>query len=240
MPPGVYGAGVLMALWSVVPLFMGAYLLSQIAGLTEWFRAEGVKGPALFALGYAVCCGGGVLPTYAPSIAAGWIFGPWIGFPVCVAGYLGGSTLGFGLSRLAGRGGQVQAWIDHWPKAAVIRRALVEESRGRTGLIVGLLRLSPSCPFSLTNLAMAGAGVRFSIFLLGTMVGMAPRTLAAVIVSHLGAEQGAKDLVELATQQGVFAVAIGAVLLVGSLMLIGHIAKVALARALAAGERPPQ
>jgi uncharacterized membrane protein YdjX (TVP38/TMEM64 family) len=219
---------------------MGAYLLSQIATLTDWFRAEGVKGPAMFALGYALCCGAGVLPTYAPSIAAGWIFGPVVGFPVCVAGYLGGSTLGFALSRLAGRGGQVQTWIDHWPKAGVIRRALVEESAGRTGLIVGLLRLSPSCPFSITNLAMAGAGVRFPIFLVGTMVGMAPRTLAAVIVSHLGAEQGAKDLVALATQQGFVAVAIGVVLLVGSLMLIGHIAKVALARALAAGKRPPQ
>jgi uncharacterized membrane protein YdjX (TVP38/TMEM64 family) len=239
-PPGVYGAGVLLALWVLLPPFAGFYLLSQIAPLTDWFRQDGLRGPALFALGYALCCGGGLLPTYAPSIAAGWIFGPFVGFPVCVAGYLGGSTLGFALSRLAGRGGQVQAWIDHWPKAAVIRRALVEEKPARTALIVGLLRLSPSCPFSISNLAMAGAGVRFPIFLLGTVLGMAPRTLAAVIVSHLAAEQGAKDLVELATQQGVVAVTIGVVLLVGSLMLIGHIARVALASALAAGNRPPQ
>jgi uncharacterized membrane protein YdjX (TVP38/TMEM64 family) len=122
----------------------------------------------------------------------------------------------------------------------VIRRALVEENPARTALIVGLLRLSPSCPFSISNLAMAGAGVRFPIFLVGTVLGMAPRTLAAVIMSHIAAEQGAKDLVELATQQGFVAVAIGVVLLVGSLMLIGHIARVALARALAAGTRLPQ
>ena len=239
-PPGVYGAGVLLALWMLLPPFAGFYLLSQIEPLTDWFRSEGLKGPAMFALGYAVCCGAGLLPTYAPSIAAGWIFGPLVGFPVCVGGYLGGSTLGFALSRLAGRGGQVQGWIDHWPKAGLIRRALVEESASRTALIVGLLRLSPSCPFSITNLAMAGAGVRFPIFLLGTMVGMAPRTLVAVIMSHIAAEQGARDLVQLATQQGYVAVAIGLVLLVGSLMLIGHIAKVALARALAAGKPPSQ
>ena len=239
-PPGVYGAAVLLALWSILPVMAGFYLLSQIAPLTEWFRSEGLKGPAVFALGYALCCGAGLLPTYAPSIAAGWIFGPFVGFPVCVAGYIGGSTLGFALSRLAGRGGQVEAWIDHWPKAAIIRHALVEEKPSRTALVVGLLRLSPSCPFSITNLAMAGAGVRFPVFLLGTAVGMAPRTLAAVIVSDYGARQGAKDLIELATQQGVVAVAVGAVLLVGSLALIGHIAKVALARALAAGTRPTQ
>ena len=235
-PPGVYGAGALLALWVLLPPLLGFYLLSQIEPLTEWFRQDGLKGPALFALGYALCCGAGLLPTYAPSIAAGWIFGPWVGFPVCVAGYLGGSSLGFAISRLAGRGGQVKGWIDHWPKAAVIRHALVEEKASRTALIVGLLRLSPSCPFSITNLAMAGAGVPFPIFLMGTVLGMAPRTLAAVIMSHLAAEQGAKDLVELATQQGFVAVAVGVALLVGSLLLIGHIARVALARAIAAGK----
>lgn len=239
-PPGVYGAGVLLALWSLVPMFMGVYLLSQIATLADRFRADGIRGPVIFALGYAVCCGAGLLPTYAPSFAAGWIFGPVVGFPVCVAGYLGGSTLGFALSRLAGRGGQVQAWIDHWPKAAVIRRALVEENPRRTGLIVGLLRLSPSCPFSVTNLAMAGAGVPFVIFMLGTVIGMAPRTLLAVVMSHVAAEQGERDLVALATREGYLVVAIGVVLLVGSILLISHIAKVALARALAAGTRPPQ
>jgi uncharacterized membrane protein YdjX (TVP38/TMEM64 family) len=239
-PAGVYGAGALLAVWSVVPLFMGAYLLSQIATLTEWFRADGLRGPVAFAAGYAICCGAGLLPTYAPSIAAGWIFGPFVGFPVCVAGYLGGSTLGFGLSRLAARGGQLAAWIDHWPRAAVIRRALVEERASRTALLVGLLRLSPSCPFSATNLAMAGAGVRYPLFIVGTVLGMAPRTLAAVIISHLAAQQGAKDLVQLATQQGMVAVAIGLVLLVGSLALIGHISRVALERALAAGQPPPQ
>ena len=235
-PPGVYGAGALLALWVLLPPLLGFYLLSQIEPLTEWFRQDGLKGPVLFALGYALCCGAGLLPTYAPSIAAGWIFGPWVGFPVCVAGYLGGSSLGFAISRLAGRGGQVKGWIDHWPKAAVIRHALVEEKASRTALIVGLLRLSPSCPFSITNLAMAGAGVPFPIFLVGTVLGMAPRTLAAVIMSHLAAEQGAKDLVELATQQGFVAVAVGVALLVGSLLLIGHIARVALARAIAAGK----
>ena len=239
-PPGVYGAGALLALWSIVPVFMGAYLLSQIATLTDWFRADGLRGPVTFALGYAVCCGAGLLPTYAPSIAAGWIFGPFVGFPVCVAGYVGGSSLGFVLSRLAARGGQLAAWIDRRPRAGVIRRALVEERAGRTALLVGLLRLSPSCPFSATNLAMAGAGVRYPLFMLGTVLGMAPRTLAAVIVSHMAAQQGAKDLVQLATQQGVVAVAIGLVLLVGSLALIGHIAKVALERALAAGKAAPK
>ncbi|NBX26241.1 MAG: TVP38/TMEM64 family protein [Planctomycetes bacterium] len=239
-PPGVYGAGALLAIWSVVPFFMGAYLLSQIATLTEWFRADGLRGPVVFAMGYALCCGAGLLPTYAPSIAAGWIFGPFVGFPVCVAGYLGGSTLGFGLSRLAARGGQLAAWIDHWPRAAVIRRALVEERASRTALLVGLLRLSPSCPFSATNLAMAGAGVRYPLFMVGTVLGMAPRTLAAVIISHMAAQQGAKDLLQLATQQGVVAVAIGVALLVGSLALIGHISRMALDRALAAGPSSPQ
>ena len=87
---------------------------------------------------------------------------------------------------------------------------------------------------------MAGAGVRYPLFMVGTVLGMAPRTLAAVIVSHMAAQQGAKDLVQLATQQGVVAVAVGVVLLVGSLALIGHISRMALDRALAAGKAGSQ
>jgi uncharacterized membrane protein YdjX (TVP38/TMEM64 family) len=155
-----------------------------------------------------------------------------------VLGYFGASTIGYIISRLASGQHDVERWIDHWPKAKVIRHALVEEQPRRTLLIVGLLRLSPSCPFSITNLAMAGAGVRFPLFIVGTVLGMAPRTLAAVLVSHWGAEQGAKDLIQLATQQGWVAVSIGVVLLVGSLMLIGHIAQQALTRAVGA-KKPP-
>jgi len=233
---GVYGVGVLFALWVLLPPFLGFYLLAEIEPLTAWLGRDRTTGAVIFAGCYALLCGFGILPTYAPSIVAGWIFGPWLGFPACVIGYLGGSTIGFIISRLASGRHDVEKWIDHWPKGAVIRHALVEERPTRTLLIVSLLRLSPSCPFSLTNLAMASAGVRFRLFILGTLVGMAPRTLLATIVSHWAAEQGAKDLVQLATQQGVWIVAIGIVLLIASFVFIGRISQAALHRALRHGD----
>jgi uncharacterized membrane protein YdjX (TVP38/TMEM64 family) len=236
-PAGVYGAGALLLLWMGLPAVLGVYLLTQIAPLTEWLGQDRLQGAAIFALGYAVCCGSGVLPTYAPSIVGGWIFGPWLGFPACVVGYLGGSSLGFLISRLAaGRG--VEQWIDRNPRSAVIRRALVQERPARTLLIVGLLRLSPSAPFAATNLVMASSGVPYRVFITGTVLGMAPRTFIATLVSHAAASTGAKDLVALATEQGFTAVVIGAVLLVGSLAVIAHVARRALQQALAAHQIP--
>ena len=62
-PKGVYGAAVLLGLWMLVPPLLGFYLLSQIEPLTGWFRQDLLTGAALFALGYMVCCGLGILPT---------------------------------------------------------------------------------------------------------------------------------------------------------------------------------
>ncbi len=229
-PPGVFGAGILLAIWSILPALLGFVLLAEIEPLTQWLGRDPIQGAVIFAVAYAVCCGTGLLPTYAPSFVGGWIFGPWVAFPACVVGYIGGSTIGFAISKLfTGRNG-VQGWIDQWPKAAVIRRALVEERPRRTFLLVALLRLSPSCPFSLTNLAMASSGVPFYLFLAGTIVGMAPRTLVATMISHWAAEQGSKDLVALSTDQGIVAFAIGLAVLLISLLIIGHIAKVALSK----------
>jgi uncharacterized membrane protein YdjX (TVP38/TMEM64 family) len=76
------------------------------------------------------------------------------------------------------------------------------------------------------------------VFITGTVLGMAPRTFIATLVSHAAASTGAKDLVALATEQGFTAVAIGAVLLVGSLAVIAHVARRALQQALATHRVP--
>jgi uncharacterized membrane protein YdjX (TVP38/TMEM64 family) len=47
-----------------------------------------------------------------------------------------------------------------------------------------LVRISPSSPFALTNLLFASLGVRKSVFFFGTLMGMFPRTLAAVMIGQ--------------------------------------------------------
>ena len=68
------------------------------------------------------------------------------------------------------------------PKAKVIYEAIVEQDLRRTTLIIFLLRLSPAMPFALTNFLMASARVPLSAYILGTFLGMLPRSSAVVLV----------------------------------------------------------
>jgi uncharacterized membrane protein YdjX (TVP38/TMEM64 family) len=57
-----------------------------------------------------------------------------------------------------------------------VRDALVGGSWLKTFGIVALVRLPPNSPFALTNLILASVRVRLSAFIVGSIVGMAPRT----------------------------------------------------------------
>jgi uncharacterized membrane protein YdjX (TVP38/TMEM64 family) len=88
-----------------------------------------------------------------------------------VVGYLWGVTLARG---------RVMAVIGRHERAATIRRALVDRGFGDELLAVTLIRFPPNSPFALTNFFMSSTGVRPVPYIVGTAVGMAPRTLVAV------------------------------------------------------------
>jgi uncharacterized membrane protein YdjX (TVP38/TMEM64 family) len=62
-------------------------------------------------------------------------------------------------------------------------------------LIVTLIRVPPSSPFAVTNTVMAATRVPVIPFVLGTVIGIAPRT-AAVVYTARRAEQ-LKDLTDI-------------------------------------------
>jgi uncharacterized membrane protein YdjX (TVP38/TMEM64 family) len=72
--------------------------------------------------------------------------------------------------------------IERKPKLQAIHRALLTESTWKTLLIVTLIRLSPAMPFAVTNFLVSASGISFKIFLIGTILGMLPRTSAVVFV----------------------------------------------------------
>jgi uncharacterized membrane protein YdjX (TVP38/TMEM64 family) len=81
----------------------------------------------------------------------------------------------------------MEAFGQH-PRWEVVRRALLEESRFKTLWIVFLLRLSPVLPFGTTNVLLATTGVRFDLYVLGTLLGLMPRT-GLVALAAAGAEK---------------------------------------------------
>lgn len=212
-------SGVLAMAWFILPLGISVLLFAKLGTVTEWLESHGAQGMLIAAVVFALSAGLGLLPTYAQSIVVGWVFGTAVGLPIAVTGYLGGAVLGFGISRLVA-GSSVREWVDRNPRWGVVRRALVEASVVRTTMLVALLRFPPNSPFSFTNLVLAASGVRWLPMLVGSLAGMLPRTAVAVMIAAQGRATGAKDLVELAKDQGTLAVVVGVVLLVGVLAVM--------------------
>jgi uncharacterized membrane protein YdjX (TVP38/TMEM64 family) len=86
------------------------------------------------------------------------------------------AVLAFWLVRLTG-GGLVDRFADRAPVVWTRRRL------DRSGLLaVTSLRLIPAIPFSVLNYAAGLSGVRFTPYLLGSVLGTAPGTIALVIL----------------------------------------------------------
>lgn len=216
--------------WFTLPLAFSILLFAKLAEITDWLHEHHGSGPWIAAGAFAVCAGFGFLPTYAQAVLMGWVFGTAVGVPISVAGYVGGAVLGYGLSRLL-TGDAIVRRIDDHPRWRVVRSSLVEANTWRTMGLVALLRFPPNSPFAFTNLVLAASGVRFVPMIIGSIAGMLPRTFIAVWVGAQGAATGAKDLKELMEKQGLLAIAIGFVILIGVLAIMQHVGKRALAAA---------
>lgn len=174
-----------------LPGALGTYVLIQSAFFPDhirpWIESAGVLGAIAFAAAFAITTGSAILPTYALSFAAGVMLGGPQGALVAMTGVTLGSLIGYGWGTLLGRG-DVMRVIDKHERARLVRNALLDRSLRDETLMVGLLRFPPNSPFALTNLAMASTAVRLLPFVVGTAVGIAPRTLLAV---YLGSQRDA-------------------------------------------------
>lgn len=165
-------------------------LLGTMNESAPWLQSHGWAGVALFVAAFSVLGGLALLPTYGPSVLGGWAFGIGLGVAATLAGFLGAATLGFVIARRLS-GDRLLNMLDESPKGRAIHRALLGRSAGRTTLVVTLLRVPPNGPFAMTNLLLAATGVSWGPFLLGSLMGLAPRVSAAVVV---GASLSSLDL----------------------------------------------
>jgi uncharacterized membrane protein YdjX (TVP38/TMEM64 family) len=166
-----------------VPL-LGFITLTAVCtstGLPAWLKAHPYEGVPLYILFFwiaGICC----LPTYAYSVLGGWAFGLVLGTVATTIAYLGACIFAFVLARkLAGE--RVEPLLAHYPKLAAVHRAVRDASFGKTLFVIGLLRISPASPFAMTNIVLGAGGVRFFAFVLGSMIGVLPRTFAVVYVA---------------------------------------------------------
>lgn len=176
---------VIAALCAALPAIGGFALLLWLVGrLKPWIDQQGPSAAAWFAAVFALATGVAILPTYALSFAAGHFFGFGVGGLAAVAGVTVGSLIGYGWASLVARK-RVMARVESDQRARAVRTAIVDRGLAGTIGVVALLRFPPNSPFAITNLVMAATRVPLLPFIVGTAIGMAPRTLLA---AWLGAQ----------------------------------------------------
>ncbi len=171
-------AAVLGVLWAVLPGVLGVTLFVVYRQeVSDWLQAQGVaEGSVIYIGAFMLAAGLGLLPTWVQAVIGGYAFGLWAGFGAAWAGFTGAALIGFVVTRLvAGR--RVEREIESHAKAKAVRDALVGAGWLRTTGIVALVRAPFNSPFSLMNLTLCAAETPLSAYMVGTVVGMAPRTL---------------------------------------------------------------
>jgi uncharacterized membrane protein YdjX (TVP38/TMEM64 family) len=146
---------------------------AALAENREWLCAVVKQAGASAALGFILAYAGLValsVPGAALfTITGGFLFGPWIGGAYAVIGATIGATIVF----LAVRAGLAGLLTRAGPWVRRIEAGF--RDNGLSYLLV--LRLIPIIPFSLVNLVAAAAGLRLSVYVFGTFIGIIPVTL---------------------------------------------------------------
>lgn len=219
-------AGPIAVAAAFLPALGGVFLLINIRDIGGWLKDHGIQGVAAYIACFALAGGFALLPTYAQAILGGWAFGLAVGYPAAMLGFVLAAMIGYELS-LKASGDRVLRLIEEQPRWKVVVDSLVHRGFWRTFLIVSLVRLPPNSPFAITNLVLASTKVPRLPYLLGTLVGMAPRTGLAVSIGAGLGELLTKDAINDAKRQYVFW-GIGAAIAV--VLIIGHLGKKALER----------
>jgi uncharacterized membrane protein YdjX (TVP38/TMEM64 family) len=170
---------ILGAATAIVPIVISTLLLVFAPAAGNWLRANWEIGWIIYLLFTWLVCGFALLPTNVIGILCGWAFGFPLGICLHLLAIVGASLISsYVLSPLVGD--NLQVFLARHEKAKILHKALLNKSFNRTTLVITLLRLSPAMPFALTNLLMAAARVPLAAFLIGTFVGMLPRSAAVV------------------------------------------------------------
>jgi uncharacterized membrane protein YdjX (TVP38/TMEM64 family) len=166
--------GLLLAYATAMPLLAGGLVLWALPELDAQLRSAGPLGLPLFAGLGAATLAAALVPATLMAALAGATFGLW-GLAAAVAAYALASVLVFEVVRR-----WLQAPVQRAIAGSVRARAAQAELARATFRVVALSRLSPVLPFALVNVLLAVSPVSRPVYLAGTLVGMLPRTAAAV------------------------------------------------------------
>ncbi len=166
---------------AVMPVVGSTFLMGTVYTAGPWLQSNWEIGVVLLVAVMTVLAGIALIATNILGIVSGFAFDFPLGLAAYLAGILGASSVMFVVARRFASH-RLQPLLDAKPKLKAVHGALLGESVLRTFLVLILVRLSPAIPFAATNFVVASSGVSFPVFVLGTFVGMLPRSAAVVFV----------------------------------------------------------
>lgn len=207
----------------IMPMAGSALLILFLSPISLWLRENWYGGIGVVLIGTVVFCGLALLPTNVIGLLSGWAFGFPVGLLILIVGTIGASVVSFTInSRISGD--KLACVLAEKPRLRAIHTALLRKDLWNTTLIVFLLRVSVIMPFAFTNLLLAASRVNVRAYIAGTALGHLPRASA---VAFLGSGLSEFNLAD-ARDTKVFA--IGVVLTITALIVIGILSRKALER----------
>jgi uncharacterized membrane protein YdjX (TVP38/TMEM64 family) len=145
--------------------------------LTGWVALHPIASGLLFLLAYIATAALSLPQAALLSVAGGLLFGSFLGCALTVTGATIGASILLVVVRSA-FAGTLDRYRNRIPEQ-------VQERLARDGFSYLLaLRLVPLFPFWIVNLAAALAGIRLTVFVPATFLGIAP---ASFVLSSIGA-----------------------------------------------------
>lgn len=171
-----------MVAWAVAHFDLS---LADPDSLAEDVRATGALAPLLLVGLLVVQSVVAPLPSQPVLLAAGFVYGPWIGLAIGWLGVLVGAIACFGIARVLGRPAVV-----HFVSPDRLRAVdayVSEHGLGKTFVAILSLRLFAHFSFDVTSYAAGLVRFPFGWFALATALGEIPKVL---IFTTLGAGLG--------------------------------------------------
>lgn len=171
----VGGVVVSAALLVVVVLLLTGPGAGRLAELRSGAQGLGLWFPVVFFLAYTLVTVFPV-PRSTFTYSAAVLFPPALAVPLCLLATGCAAALAFRLVRMLGFG-----WAARFRARPRVAR-LDLHIRRRGWLAVASLRLVPAVPFSLLNYVAALSSIPMRQFLVATVIGSAPGTVAAIVL----------------------------------------------------------
>ncbi len=171
---GVIVIGALFAASRLLPIE------NWLTQFNDWVASLGTVGMVVYGLFYIVAT---VLfvPGSITTIGSGFLFGLWWGTLVVNISATIGAALAFLIARYIARD-WVHAKAEQNAKFNAIDKAIGKQG----GKIIGLLRLSPALPFSLSNYLYGLTAVKFWPYVIATWLSTLPGTMMFVYFGAIG------------------------------------------------------